>query len=869
MEAGTASRVLALGQRVAASTAAHAHDHHRIRLLIGGILLIALIVAAGYAWRRIRRHREETRSAEAAADHTGSGSRSTGAAESSSAGPAGQGAPGLAGSNRTALAPAQRDPEQRSLLYRLGWWSARHRSLVVVLWLLVLGGAAAGSQALGGVYSDNFALPGTSAQRGADLLQAHRPSVGGQNGSLVFAVSSGTLSPHRAAVEEAMTRVRALPDVLAASDPLTRGAVAPDGRVAYATVHFAVNPQSLGPSYMTRVGAAVAPARSGGVSVNYGGQLGQAAKLKDRDPRSEEIGIVAAILVLLLGFGSVVAAGLPVVSALAGAFAGLSGLGMLAAATTFPTVSPTLAIMMGLGVGIDYALFLTTRHRQLVMDGVPPDEAAARSLAASGRAVLVAALTVVIAMLGLYASGITFIGKLGLAASVTVAVAALSAITVVPALLAFAGQRIDRVRVRRPVAEASAEHAGWARYAERLGAHPWPYLVGGVALLAVLAVPAFSMRLGHIDAGADPSGSTAKTAYEELSAGFGPGANGPMTVVAKLGPAMTAAAGNPHAAASRQRLASQVHAALAAAPDVAAVSQVKATPDGALLYATVLPGTGPQAAATDQLMHVLQDDTLPDVLNASGSTGYVTGSLAGQLQFRDVLSSRLPYVIAAVILAAFVLLLAAFRSPVLAAKAAVLNLLSIGAAWGVVVAVFQWGWGSSLLGVSEKVPIESYAPMMIFAIVFGLSMDYEVFLLSRVREAWLRTSDNRQSVASGLARTARVITCAAAIMVCVFAAFLLSANVVVKMLALGLGLAVLIDASVIRLVVVPTAMFVLGRYNWWAPRWLAGRSLQPAPSHKAPPDPAPHHSPAYEPPLPEDHPFNSSPQRTTTQGTTG
>ena len=807
--------MLASSLRAVAAVAAHAHGHHRIRLLIGIVVLVALVGAAGYVWHRIRRRRAAVRPG------SGSGGSIPGQHDP------GQHDPGQRN-------PGRSDSVQTSRLYKLGWWSARHRRLVVLLWLVILGGAVAGSHALGGVYSDNFALPGTSAQQGADLLQAHRPSVGGQSGQLVFAVNSGTLAKHQAAIEAAMTRMRALPDVLAASDPMSQGAVAPDGRVAYASVHFSVNPQQLGAGYMGRVGGAVAPARRAGVSVNYGGQLGDAAKLKNHDPRSEEIGIVAAIAILLLGFGSVVAAGLPVLSALAGAFAGLSGLGMLAAATTFPTVSPTLAIMMGLGVGIDYALFLTTRHRQLVIDGVPPEEAAARSLASSGRAVLVAAFTVVIAMLGLYASGITFIGKLGLAASVTVTVAALSAITVMPALLAFAGRRIDRLTVRRPVAEASAEHAGWARYAERLGAHPWPYLVGGVALLAVLAVPAFSMQLGHIDASADPSGSTARTAYEELSAGFGPGANGPMTIVAQLGPAVTRGAGSgPRVAAYEQQLAARLHAALATTPDVAAVSPVKATPDGALLYATVLPKTGPQNTATDQLMHVLQNDTLPGVLHPSGSTGYVTGSLAGQLQFRDVLSSRLPYVIAAVILAAFVLLLAAFRSPVLAAKAAVLNLLSIGAAWGVVVAVFQWGWGSALFGVSEKVPIESYAPMMIFAIVFGLSMDYEVFLLSRVREAWLRTGDNRQSVASGLARTARVITCAAAIMVCVFAAFLLSTSVVVKMLALGLGLAVLIDASVIRLVVVPTAMFVLGRYNWWAPRWLSGRSPQPAPTRTA------------------------------------
>ena len=524
--------------------------------------------------------------------------------------------------------------EPRGLLYRLGLWSARHHLVVLTGWLGLLVAAAVGSHVLGGTYSDNFALPGTSAQQGADLLQAHRPSAGGQGGQLVFTAASGSLLSRRSAIEQSMTQVRRLPYVLAASDPLAATAVAKDSRVAYATVHFSVNPQSLGQSYVDKVNRAVAPATSAGVAVNYGGQLGQAAKLKNKDPRSEAVGIAAALVILVLGFGSVYAAGLPVLSALAGAFAGLSVVGMFAAWTTFATTSPTLAIMMGLGVGIDYALFLTTRHRQLVMDGADPVEAAARSLAASGRAVLVAALTVVIALLGLYASGLTFIGNLGLAAGITVSVAALGAITVVPALLALAGHNIDRIRVRRPVAEASGEHAGWQRYAERVGAHPWIYLLAGVAPLAILAIPAFSIQLGHVDAGADAATSTAKKAYEALSSGFGPGANGPFTVVAQLGPGAKTNA-------QRQSLAALLHSAITATADVAAVTPVKATPDGTLLYATVLPRTAPQAAATNQLMQTLQTSTLPGVLYASESTGYVTGSLAGQLQFRDVVDSRL------------------------------------------------------------------------------------------------------------------------------------------------------------------------------------------------------------------------------------
>lgn len=731
-------------------------------------------------------------------------------------------------------APA-RDP-RRGVFYRAGSWSARHPLIMILCWLALLVGATVGHNALGSTYSDDFTLPSNPAQTGANLLKAHHPAAGGGTGQIVFVAHSGTLAADHGVIEQSMTKVSHLTDVLSASDPLTPETTSPDGRTAYSTLHFSTNPQKLGKSYVAGFDQALAPVRHAGVSVDYGGVLGQADRTKSKDSRSELIGIVAALIILVIGFGSVYAAGLPVLSALLGAFAGLSILGMLAAWTTFATVSPTLAIMMGLGVGIDYAVFLSTRHRQLVIDGMDPPEAAARSLASSGPAVLVAALTVVVALLGLYASGISFVGKLGLAAGLTVAVAALSALTLVPALLGLAGSKIDRLRVRRPVAETAPEHDGWQRYAERLGAHPWRYLAAGVAVLAVLAVPFFSMRLGHVDSGADPAGSTSKQAYDAISSGFGPGANGPFTIVVQLDKQTS---GDP---ARLHSLEQSLQAALTGAKDVARVSPVQPTPDGALLTAVVVPQSDPQSSQTTQLMNTLQDQTLPSALAHTGTKGYVTGSLAAVLQFSSEVSSRLPLIILTVIAAAFLLLLANFGSPVLALKAAILNFLSIGAAYGIVVAVFQWGWGSSLFGVPEKVPIESYVPMMMFAIVFGLSMDYEVFLLSRVREAWLHTGDNHASVARGLASTARVISCAALIMTAVFFSFLLSANVIVKILALGFGASVLIDASIIRLLIVPTTMFLLGRYNWWYPAWL-GRLL---PHLRAPEPAAPRAAPSPE-----------------------
>jgi RND superfamily putative drug exporter len=481
--------------------------------------------------------------------------------------------------------------------------------------------------------------------------------------------------------------------------------------------------------------------------------------------------------------------------------------------------------MMGLGVGIDYALFLTTRHRQHLLDGADPTTAIRKTLAASGRSVLIAAVTVVIAMLGLYASGISFIGKLGLAASITVAVAALSALTLVPALLGFAGDRIDRLHVRTPVAEPANRHSPLYRYTAAIARHPWRYALGGIAVLAVLAVPAFSMRIGHVGPGSEPASYSERQAYDAISRAFGPGTNAPLTIVAHLRKTATPE--------QIQPIQSSLTNALQTTPDVRHVGRFTTSPDGTLLIGQVTPASGLSSQQTETLVQRLQNQTLPSTLSPHRTTGYVTGTTAATVDFQNTVSSRLPIIVGSVLLAAFVLLLAAFRSPVLALKAALLNLLSIGAAYGIIVAVFQWGWGANLLGLTGTVPIESYVPMIIFAIVFGLSMDYEVFLISRIREHWLQTNDNQHSVATGLSQTARVISCAALIMASVFFVFLLSTNVVVKMLALGLGASVLIDATLIRLLVVPSLMFLFDKANWWTPHWLDRALPHPEPDSPA------------------------------------
>ncbi|WP_116948721.1 MMPL family transporter [Jiangella endophytica] len=691
-------------------------------------------------------------------------------------------------------------------LERLGRACARHSWPVIAVWLVVLIGTLVADRVWGGTYSDDFNLSGTQSGQGSDLLVEHGVTASSDSARLVFKDDAG-LSAQSDAVDEALTDVASVDHVLTVSDLVP----SQDGTIGYATVQFDGNPGAFGPTFVDDVDTAVDPARDAGVQVYYTGTLGQAAEPAPNDLRSEGIGIAVAIVVLLVAFGSVLAAFLPIVSSAIGVLAALSLLGLFAAGVDFATASPTLAAMLGLGVGIDYALFLTTRYRQQVMNAADPVTAAGRTVATSGRSVLIAASTVVIALSGLWATRIGFIGKLGLAATVAVVVAGIAAVTLVPALLGAAGRRIDRLRVRTPVAEESGDGSasGWRRYALALDRHPWRYLTGGVLVAVVLAIPALSLQLGHIDDGASAPGSTTRDAYDAISSGFGVGVNGQFTVVIEVGSGDDGAT-----------IGSELETAIAGTDGVASVTDFTPSQDGVLLVSTVTPTTRPQAAATDDLLHTLRTDTIAPVLEGSNTTAFVTGSTAAQLDFRNLVADRLPEIIAIVVGAAFIVLLLSFRSPVLALKAALLNLLSIAAAYGVVVAVFQWGWGSSLLGVDQDVPIESYVPMIMFAIVFGLSMDYEVFLLSRVREAWLATGENHGSVTTGLAVTARVISSAALIMMSVFFAFVVSDQVVVKMLAVGLGFSVLIDATVIRLLVVPSAMFLLGDRCWWLPNWL-------------------------------------------------
>ena len=688
------------------------------------------------------------------------------------------------------------------------------------------GGLLAARHAYGGEYVNNYTVSGSDSAAGIDVVNSTFPQQGGFGGQIVFHAHSGTVSAQEAAVNQATTNVSKLPNVIKAVSPFSSSgsaAVSKDGTIAYASVAWNVNPDSLDTAYLDKLDNAVAPATKAGLQVEYGAGAGQIGQ-KTADLKSEIIGLSCALVLLLLMFGSVLAAAIPLVSAIFSVVAGLALLGLLAAAVTFPTTAPTIATLLGLGVAVDYGLFLVARHREQVdsgMDVVPSVRLAAGT---SGAAIVVAGCTVAVSVLGLYISGVSFVGSLGLAAALVVVVTMLAALTLVPAFMGLIRENVRalsaRFRARKAglsaqqqAAQTAAatheqhEHSAFARWGQMVSGRPWPWAVLSVAVLVVLAIPLFSIMLGQPDNGTNPTSDSSRRAYDLISQGFGVGVNGPLTVVVKL---------PKQSSSDNSSLLSTMQSDISKTAGVASVTPAAVNSDGTTAVFNVIPTTRPQSTATTNLVTTLRDTVLPK----EHATSYVTGTTAGAVDFTSQITSRLPWLIIAVVAISFLLLTTAFRSVVIATKAAILNILSIGAAYGVIVAIFEWGWGKSLIGLQSTLPIPAYVPMLVFCIVFGLSMDYEVFLLSRVHEAWLDTGDAHRSVAIGISATARVITTAAAIMVVVFTSFVLNPDPTVKMLAIGMAFAVLIDASLVRMILVPSVMSLLGEHAWWLPRWL-------------------------------------------------
>ena len=712
------------------------------------------------------------------------------------------------------------------LLERVAAFAARRHWIVIIAWGLVLGGLLGASRAWGGTYVNNYTVSGTDSATGLDRLNSDFPQQGGYAGQIVFHARNGTVAADQAAVNQSVASVAKLPHVIKAVSPFSSagaGTVSKSGTIAYASVSWKVNPNSLGTSYLHRLNAAVAPATKAGLQVAYGagaGEIGQTTS----DRTSEAIGLGCALLLLLFMFGSLITAAIPLVAAVFSVGAGLSLLGLVASQVTFPTTAPTIATLLGLGVAVDYGLFLVSRHREQLDTGMDVISSARQAEGTSGAAIVVAGSTVVVSILGLYVVGVSFVGSLGLAAALVVLVTMIAALTMVPALMGLVKGNVrslaDRIRAYRSgisgaqqarqtatATQERHERSAFARWGRMVSAHPWPWGVASVLILVTLAVPLFSITLGQPDNGTNSTSQSNRVAYDLITDGFGVGVNGPLAVVVAL----------PHQSSSAtQSLLSGMTKNVAATSGVASVGPAAVNSAGNTAVFSVIPTTRPQAGATSGLVRRLRADVLPK----SHVTSYVTGTTAGTVDFTDRITSRMIYLILAVVAIAFVLLTTAFRSVVIAAKAAVLNLLSIGAAYGVIVAIFQWGWGASLVGIPTTLPIPAYVPMLVFCIVFGLSMDYEVFLLSRIHEAWITTGDPHRAVAIGIGSTARVITTAASIMIVVFASFVLTTDPTVKMLAVGMAFAVLIDATLVRMILVPSVMSLSDRPAWCIPRWL-------------------------------------------------
>ncbi len=692
----------------------------------------------------------------------------------------------------------------------LARWCYRHRLVVLVLWLGALFGLGAASSAAGTNYANVFSLPDTDSATAYDLMEKAFPERAGDTDTVVWKVDGeGGASVRdesvRSRIEPALEEIGRMKGVGEVTDPYgAQGAaqISKDGRIAYAQITFTEQANAVPKELIEEVVDTAQAAEQGGLQVELGGQ----AIARTQEPpqgTAEAVGILAAAVVLFLAFGSLFAMLLPIIVAIAGVGTGMIATMLMSHVADVPEVAPLLGSLIGLGVGIDYALFIVTRHRRGILRGMKPEEAAVTALNTSGRAVLFAGGTVCIALAGMLVMNMRFLDGVVIATSLTVVLSVLAAITLLPALLGLLGMRVLSRRQRRRLvaagpepAEASGPAARWSSYVQR---RPRPVAALALVVMAVLAIPVLSIRLGATDQGNHQESTTTRQAYDLLAEGFGPGFNGPLQVVVE--------------GDAPQGLVNGIRSA-------EGVAQVAAVPPAnGVTVIQVVPTTSPQSEQTDQLIDRLRDDVIP----RSGAEAHVGGVTAVFKDFASVTGDRLPYFVATIIALGFLLLLVAFRSLVVPLTAALMNLIAAAASFGVLVAIFQWGWGTELIGVGKEGPITSFLPVIMLSLLFGLSMDYQVFLVSRMHEEWVHTKDNARAVRVGLAETSRVINSAALIMICVFSAFVLSGDMEGAMAGIGLAAAVALDAFILRTALVPAAMHMLGNANWWLPDWLEKR----------------------------------------------
>ncbi|WP_217215025.1 MMPL family transporter [Streptomyces sp. AC550_RSS872] len=715
----------------------------------------------------------------------------------------------------------------------LARWCVQRRLVAVLLWLLAFGGVTAAAAVTGSAYSNDYEVPGTESGRATQLLRDGFPGLGGDSDTVVWHTASGTV--RAADVEQTMTRtlgdIAELPGVAAVGSPYDKqGAaqISEDGHTAYATVTFDAGAESLGKGEAQAVVSAAKSAEADGLQVELGGSAVGLTE-SPQGHIAEVVGVAVAAAVLFLAFGSLAASLLPIATALVSVGTAYAGTALLGHAMTVADFAPMLGMLIGLGVGIDYALFIVTRHRRGLKRGLPVTESITNAVATTGRAVVFAGATVCIALLGMLILQLSFLNGVAIAASLTVILTVAASVTLLPALLSFIGMRALSRRERRRLTEHGPEPelptgfaARWSAFVER---HPRTLGVIALAVITVLALPTLGLRLGTSDQGNNPESSTTRQAYDLLADGFGPGVNGPLTLVTEID-------------GGDDKLAlDNLDARLRTTDGVASVTPVTYNTGGDTAYLTVVPDSSPQSRQTSDLVDRLRDEVLPRAETGTSLDVQVGGMTAGYDDFAEVIVGKLPLFVGVVIGLGCLLLLLAFRSVGIPLKAAAMNVAAVAAAFGVVVAIFQWGWGSELLGLGRAGPIEPFLPVIMVSVLFGLSMDYQVFLVSRMYEEWLETGDNRRAVRIGLAETGRVINSAAVIMISVFLAFVLSGDRVIAMFGIALAAAVALDAFVLRTLLVPALMHLLGGANWWLPRWLDRRlpriSIEPPESRAA------------------------------------